>query len=143
MAKAYKTRITKGYATGEISFSGYYVTIYWGCGTGCITGVMVDARDGKVYNLPVDEHTASHNCPGEVDIERTSFKVDSKLFITTSCSEEFGDSPKNGQQTITHFINVWNEEKKKFHKIKEIKEVIPGKVNDIMNTKNASFFPRT
>lgn len=53
LASKFKTQITNQYDTTDINFAAHYVAITWGCGSnGCQQGVMVDARDGKIYNLP-------------------------------------------------------------------------------------------
>ncbi|QNK63481.1 hypothetical protein H7F33_02945 [Pedobacter sp. PAMC26386] len=62
-----KTILTEGYRTGEIAFGGYYVTVIWGCGSDCISGVMVDVRNGKVYDLPLNEETSFNDCHNSSD----------------------------------------------------------------------------
>ena len=43
--------IYKEVKQGKIDFASYYVTASWGCGTGCLSGALVDVRDGKMYEL--------------------------------------------------------------------------------------------
>lgn len=47
-ARAFKTRLTQA-IRGGVNFAGHYVVAGWGCGTGCISGAIIDARNGKVY----------------------------------------------------------------------------------------------
>src|SRR5574343_632720 len=54
-AKAYKTAILESYKDGKVNFAGNYIITTWGCGTSCISGAMVDVRDGKIYDLPSDD----------------------------------------------------------------------------------------
>jgi hypothetical protein len=114
-AKTFRTRISEGYKSGNVDFGGYYITIIWGCGAGCISGSMVDIRDGKVYDLPLGEETAYANCYSGTDDNGTvTYKPYSRLFITTTCSEAEIENSKNNKQEKVYFINVWNEAKKKF-----------------------------
>lgn len=124
IAKIFRTRITEGYNSGKTDFAGNYITIIWGCGTGCIDGVMVDIRDGKVYNLPLGEEKAYAGCysNNEKD-ERVTYKLYSRLFVTVACSETEISNTKNNKQKKTFFINVWNEQKKKFELINEFNRI--------------------
>ena len=125
IAKIFRTRITEDYKFGKIDFAGHYITIIWGCGTGCISGAMVDVRDGKVYELPLNEETAYYGCytnnDNDVD-DRVTYKPFSRLFITSICSETDTISSKYVKQEKIFFINIWNEQKKKFELIKKIKK---------------------
>lgn len=48
-AKMFKTRITEGCKDG-INFAGYYTLIYWGCGTSCQYGVVVNRKTGEIID---------------------------------------------------------------------------------------------
>lgn len=118
-AKQFKTLITQDY-NGKIDFASFYNIILWGCGTGCISGVMIDVRDGKVYNLP---SLGWDNCgiDGKYDEDdRTIYKGNSRLFVTGLCESNYDSSTYEK----TFFIYEWNELKKKFIKIKETKSSI-------------------
>nr|WP_315218414.1 hypothetical protein [uncultured Flavobacterium sp.] len=128
-AKTYKSRITEGYNAGKIDFAGHYILIIWGCGTGCISGAMVDIRDGKVYDIPLDEETAYYGCYSEED-ERALYKPNSRLFITTSCNQTEIENSEKIKLEKTFFINVWNEPKKKFELIKKINKSYVKKSED-------------
>jgi hypothetical protein len=58
----FRTRLNEVYKGGKTDFGGYFETVFCGCGSGCNMGVMVDVRDGKVYNLQIDENTAYSRC---------------------------------------------------------------------------------
>jgi hypothetical protein len=45
----FRTRITEGCKDG-INFAGYYTLIYWGCGTSCQYGVIVNIKTGKIFD---------------------------------------------------------------------------------------------
>ncbi len=122
-AKYYKTRINSSYKANKVDFASYYITTIWGCGTGCITGVMVDVRDGKIYDLPLGEETSSTGCysSGSVDDE-TSYTAFSRLFVKGTCSETEIENTPNYKQEQKFFINVWNESKKKFELVKIVEK---------------------
>ncbi|HLP55371.1 MAG TPA: hypothetical protein VK151_10095 [Fluviicola sp.] len=52
-AKHYITAIKNGYKTGNSTFGGHYELITWGCGSPCASGVIVDRKTGKIYDLPM------------------------------------------------------------------------------------------
>lgn len=55
MVDLYRDVITDIYNELEVNFASYYVITTWGCGSGCVTGVMVDVRDGYIYSMPEDK----------------------------------------------------------------------------------------
>jgi len=99
--KGFKTVISETYKNGVVNFAGYYIIATWGCGTSCISGAMIDVRDGKVYDLP----------SGEMDGIGNSYSSDksSSLLITGLY----------WQETIEDYWN-WNESKKEFEHIKTV-----------------------
>ena len=55
-----------------INFSGSYIVVSWECGTNCETGVIIDANDGKIYDLPFDSSCGM------------DFRVNSNLLVINS-----------------------------------------------------------
>ena len=47
-AGSFRTRLSEGIREG-VNFAGHYALVGWGCGTGCISGAIVDTRTGIVY----------------------------------------------------------------------------------------------
>src|SRR5688572_4253247 len=47
-ASAFRTRLRDGLRRG-VNFAGHYVLVGWGCGTGCVSGAIIDARNGRVH----------------------------------------------------------------------------------------------
>lgn len=47
-ARSFRTRLTQA-IRGDVNFAGHYIVAGWGCGTGCVTGAIIDARNGYVY----------------------------------------------------------------------------------------------
>jgi hypothetical protein len=123
-AKLFKTAITQSYKTAKIDFASYYTTVIWGCGTGCINGAMVDVRDGKVYDLPLDFSNAYSGCfanaTNDDKEDRYEINKNSSLFITRICEESDAKKPNQKLQTKTYFVNIWNEKTKKFKLEKKV-----------------------
>jgi hypothetical protein len=69
-ANQFMTRITEGCKDG-INFAGYYTLVYWGCGTSCQYGVLVNRKTGEI----IDGYQSSFG---------SEFKKDSKLIIFNS-----------------------------------------------------------
>ena len=105
-AKTYRTHIRTQYKEGKIDFAGYYITTWWGCGTGCTIGAMVDVRDGKVYDLPDCEMNSDNYCDGE---DHKAGKAKSRMYVTSMCG--YGE---NNHLKPSYTIFLWNEQKKKF-----------------------------
>jgi len=55
VAEQYRTVISEKYKVLDVNFANYYVITTWGCGSGCVSGAMVDTRDGIVYAMPQDK----------------------------------------------------------------------------------------
>jgi len=47
-ARSFRTRLSEALKSG-VNFAGHYVVAGWGCGTGCISGAIIDARTGNVF----------------------------------------------------------------------------------------------
>jgi hypothetical protein len=47
-ARTFRTRLSEALA-GGVNFAGHYVVAGWGCGTGCISGAIIDTRTGNVF----------------------------------------------------------------------------------------------
>lgn len=75
-AEIFISRITEGCKEG-VNFAGHYTLIYWGCGTSCQYGVIVDRKTGKIY----DGYQTSLG---------SSFKANSKLILKNSGLQDEG-----------------------------------------------------
>ena len=107
-AKNYRTTITEEYNQSEINFAGNYVVTTFGCGQACISGYIVDTRDGKIYDLPDTEDDNDWEGIGN-GIE---YKPNSNLLITKFDFE-------HGYEVFDHKKYwLWNENDKKFELIK-------------------------
>jgi hypothetical protein len=68
--------------SGKVNFAGHFILTGWGCGTGCISGAIIDARNGRVY-FP-DELAAMGTFYSEqdgYDDELLRYRATSRLLI--------------------------------------------------------------
>lgn len=116
-AKVYKTLITNAYNSEEIDFAGYYITILTSQSMGEMSGVIVDTRDGKVYNLPVfnisyqlvcDE--TSKEFESKYNAERLIHYSNSNLLVARGCTVD----------SLTYEFFSYDEDKKEFVIIKNL-----------------------
>ncbi|WP_019668958.1 hypothetical protein [Eudoraea adriatica] len=107
IAESYRTVITEKYNELEVNFASYYVITTWGCGSGCVTGVMVDIRDGFVYSMPEDKDWGGN---GTYIESKKESKILKTVAVAQSSSAEIEESRKYWE---------WNEDLKKFRFIEE------------------------
>ncbi len=84
--RLYRTMIRQGAAKGA-NFAGHYTVAEWGCGSSCVSLVVVDAMTGHVYDPPfrvltMDSATNPRNYHGPV------YQLKSRLFIADGCPDE-------------------------------------------------------
>ena len=103
-AKSYKTAITEEYKRRDVDFAGYYITATWGCGGGCSAGVIVDVRDGKIYDFPA------------LDGNYHDSRKESNLFIRGYVGH-FPGWPEDMNASLNYF--VWDESKKEFKELSQ------------------------
>jgi len=84
--RLFRTRIREGAAKGP-NFAGHYTIATWGCGMGCVSIAIVDAKDGRIYDAPFT--ALAWGVPMMKDsVEPLAYKLDSRLLIVRGCPEE-------------------------------------------------------
>lgn len=106
IAEQNRTVITEKYNELEVNFAGHYIITTWGCGSGCVTGVMVDIRDGFVYSMPEDKEWGGNGTYIESEKESTILKT----VLVAQSSGEIEEIRKYWE---------WDEGSKKFKFVKE------------------------
>jgi hypothetical protein len=48
----FRTRLREGYSADTANFAGHYSFVYWGCGSPCKSGLLIDRKTGKIYDSP-------------------------------------------------------------------------------------------
>ena len=64
-------------------FAGHFIVGAWGCGAGCVSSAIIDAKSGAVYMVPF---TAS--VTGDRPGEPIEYKADSSLFVVHGSRNE-------------------------------------------------------
>ena len=77
-ARTFRTRLSEAAATGRVNFAGQFQIVTWGCGSGCVTGMVLDAISGAVYSIPFSIccDRSSHD-----GFERIVARPDSRLIV--------------------------------------------------------------
>ena len=84
--RLFRTRIREGAAKGP-NFAGHYTIADWGCGAGCVSVAIVDAKDGRICDAPFQ--ALAWGVPMMKDsVEPLAYKLDSRLLIVRGCPEE-------------------------------------------------------
>lgn len=82
-ARSFRTRLTEGLREG-VNFAGRYILTGWGCGTGCISGAIIDARTGRVYfPIQLAAMAAGTTDDGGYIEEPLRYQKNSRLLIIT------------------------------------------------------------
>ncbi len=111
VAERYRTVITEQYNALDVNFASHYVIVTWGCGSGCVTGAMVDTRDGFVYPMPEDKEWGGNGT-------YIDSKKESEVLLTAAVAQ----SP-TGEVEEERKYWEWNEDLKEF-KFIEVKSVL-------------------
>jgi len=104
-ARTFKTRLTEA-LKGDVNFAGHYVVAGWGCGTGCISGAIIDARDGRVY-WPIQFNAMSTWYDGNDYVDKPiEYRNNSRLLILRgSPGVKEGDADKPYGEYYYEFRN--------------------------------------
>jgi hypothetical protein len=91
----YRTAIRRGAAEGP-NFAGHLTIAMWGCGSGCISIALVDAKSGEIHHAPFDTlgwglpllRYDGNKAPNEEGFAPLTFRKDSNLLIVRGCPED-------------------------------------------------------
>ena len=106
IARRYRTVISEKYNELDVNFASYYIITTWGCGSGCVSGAMVDTRDGSVYPMPADEQWGGNGT--YIDSKKESNMLATVLAV---------QSP-SGEVEETRKYWEWDDGLKKFEFVK-------------------------
>lgn len=95
-ARTFRTRLSEAIREG-VNFAGHYVVAGWGCGTGCISGAIIDARTGNVY-WPQEFNALSVWYSGDSYAdEPVAYRKNSRLLVITGSPGAREGSPDKPQ----------------------------------------------
>jgi hypothetical protein len=112
--KKNKANIRNRY-TGTVNFAGAYQVLTWGCGTGCLTGVLIDTRDGKIHELP---ELGANNCgrtSEHAKDDRMVIRKTSRLLLSAECEMSEGNQPA----AVRYKAYIWDETNKTFTPVQD------------------------
>src|SRR4051794_1665469 len=79
-ARTMRTRLSEA-LSGGVNFAGHYIVAGWGRGTGCISGAIIDARNGNVlWPLPLNALGVWYDGQNYAD-EPVAYRKNSRLLI--------------------------------------------------------------
>ena len=94
------------------NFAGHYFVVNWGCGTGCLMMVVVDAITGHVYPPPLSIGKVGEQIivipnlgTGWADFD---YRPNSRLFMMQTCPLDYGyNYPFSGTSYFTMETSGW------------------------------------
>jgi hypothetical protein len=91
--RAFRTAIREAAAKGP-NFAGHYTIAEWGCGAGCVSIAMVDAKTGTIHRGPfrilawtMMRYEGKYNANDD-KFQQLEYRPDSRLLIARGCPEE-------------------------------------------------------
>ncbi|HJT88516.1 MAG TPA: hypothetical protein VJ732_11685 [Bryobacteraceae bacterium] len=94
--RLFRTRIREAAAKGP-NFAGHLTIAEWGCGAGCVSIAVIDARTGAVSRAPFHVLAASGAAPlryadgtadTDLSFEPLEYMPDSRMLLARGCPEE-------------------------------------------------------
>lgn len=90
-ARMYRTNLRNAAKTG-VNYAGHFVIATWGCGTGCTSSALIDARTGKVFFPDILQGVGAGFCELPDNSETLAYQPDSRLLILSG----FKGNARNG-----------------------------------------------
>lgn len=87
---------------GGVNFAGGYRLVFWGCGTSCTTGVVVDLKTGGMVRIPTAEWGLQ-------------FRIDSTLLAVNPIDSNGANAASRPAWAAPRFFNWQNN---RFYKLK-------------------------
>jgi hypothetical protein len=104
-AKMYRTNLKNALANSDVNFAGKYILTYWGCGTGCRQGALIDAKTGNVF-FPNELQGVYAGGIELGDHDMLEFKKNNNLLIIYGYAGRGFESENKNQHGIYYY--QWN-----------------------------------
>ena len=85
--RMFQTRIRQGARHGP-NFAGMYIIASWGCGSGCVSFAVVNARTGKVYDAPFSILGVPYLTDSGREYQGLDYTLGSRLPVADGCPED-------------------------------------------------------
>ena len=115
-ARSLHTRLTAGLRSG-VNFAGHYVLVGWGCGTGCISGAIIDARTGNVIWPEQLSGIGVYYAGDSYADEPVAYKKNSRLLVITGSPGVLKNAPEKPAG-----IYYYEWERERFRLVKFVKK---------------------
>lgn len=97
--RMFKTRLSAA-AKAPPNFAGKFRVAFWGCGSNCAAGAVIDLESGEIFSLPLASQNETGwakwiHCAGAFGGKGDEFRLSSRLFIARC-----GMEPTN----VTYFV---------------------------------------
>ena len=110
---SFRTYLRRALKGGQVNFGGHYILAMPGCGTSCLSPILVDVKTGRVYDLDIAPFTGFMDSGEEMvfsdmDIQ---YAEDSTLLYFAGSMGEYGTGSflldfKNGRFSILKYSNT-------------------------------------
>jgi hypothetical protein len=105
--RMFRTQLTNA-AKEPPNFGGHYRITYWGCGSVCSAGALVDLHTGDAFPLPLAKPNGTGwekwiMCTASFEGTGDEFHIDSRLMIVR-CGMNFSESLKKNVPDLYYFV---------------------------------------
>ena len=97
--RLFRTALREGAVQGP-NFAGHMTIVRWGCGTSCVAWAAVDARSGRVTQLPGKDYFSTVHVGGE--LYGVNFQRDSQLLVLAG-------APRENEQHEGLYTYLWTD----------------------------------
>ncbi len=96
--RRFKTMIKQSFEYGNTNFAGKYILNYWGCGSPCALGIIIDVENGNIVELPVSSAGYKYeiksrmlivNPPDSLNFYYDSFIYQPEIFVLDTINRMF------------------------------------------------------
>jgi hypothetical protein len=105
--RMFRTVLTNA-AKKSPNFAGHYRVTYWGCGSNCSAGALIDLQTGDVFPLPMAQSDGKGwerwiECPASFEGANDEFRANSRLMIVR-CGLNFSEHLKRNVPDTYYFV---------------------------------------
>jgi hypothetical protein len=101
-ARTFRTRLSEALRRG-VNFAGHYVVAGWGCGTGCISGAIIDARTGNVFWPEQFNAMGVLYSDGEYADEPVAYRKNSRMLVISGIPGNAEDNAPDKPSGIYYY----------------------------------------
>ena len=101
-ARSFRTRLSEALHRG-VNFAGHYVVAGWGCGTGCISGAIIDARTGNVFWPEQFNAMGVLYSEGEYANEPVAYRKNSRMLVISGIPGQAKDDAPDKPSGIYYY----------------------------------------